>query len=171
MEIPKLIADKENFTDYLLRVPAELKHVPEDIIRTWFWYHNEQAVEFSKFYDFTKWKFTAKAFTNDQILEIRHYDYYLKRLDDKGGEFLKGRMKGYDTADFMRANGTFPEPILVVENGSKHKHHHSIGDETMLEPYHIIEGQRRLGFIRAMIRAGHPKLQASHRAWVATIED
>ena len=171
MEIPELIDHKETFADYLLRMPAELAHVPEDIVRTWFWYHNEQAVEFSSFYDFTKWKFKSKAFNNDQITDIKHYDYYLKRLDDKGGEFLKGRMKGYDTADFMLANGTFPEPILVVENGSKHKHHHSIGDETMLERYHIIEGQRRLGFIRAMIRAGHPKLQASHRAWVATIED
>ncbi|KZZ43796.1 hypothetical protein A3758_04225 [Oleiphilus sp. HI0118] len=170
MLIPKLNENAESFDAYFQRLPRDLLHVPEDIVRTWFWYHNEQALEFSEFYDFTKWSFRLESFSNDKIMAIRHYEYYLSKLDAKGQEFLKGRMSGYDTADFMLENGTFPCAILVAANCGEFRHHQSTGDEMVLEPYHVIEGQRRLGFVRALITADHPALKSHHHVWVATIE-
>lgn len=171
MQIPRLSHENESFEEYINRFPRELAHVPEDLVKSWFWYHNDQAVECSTIYDFKKWKFRSEKFSNEEIMKIRHYDYYLSKLDEKGEVFLRGRMEGYDTADFMLDNGTFPCAILITEDCGKHKHHQSVGDETMLEPYQIIEGNRRLGFLRALINTDHPNLRAWHSVWVATIAD
>ena len=171
MLIPRLEDENESFENYFSRMPRSLSHVPEDLVQSWFWHHNEQAIELSGFYDFTKWQFRLEQFSNEKIMDVRHYDYYLSKLDDKGSEFLKGLMKGYDTADYMIEHGTFPCAILVAENSGHCVHHQSIDDEMMLEPFHLIEGNRRLGFLRALIGVAHPKLQQSHDVWVADIDD
>ncbi len=51
MEIPKRNDPSdfkcESFEDYFARFPEELNHIPEDVVKNWMWYHNEQVVEFS----------------------------------------------------------------------------------------------------------------------------
>ncbi len=78
-------------------------------------------------------------------------------------------MPGYDTAEFMQENGTFPVPIIVAHNAGKVLHHKSLNHEFMLEPYHILEGNRRLAFLRAMIQKQHEKLKKNHKIWLVTI--
>ena len=160
----------ETFEDYYARFPNQLSHIPEDVVRTWFWFHNEQVIGFSKLYHFRKWTFTLEKFDNSNIMEIRHFEYDLKRLDGKGAEFIKGKMKGYDTADFMFENGTSPCPMNVAKNAGEHIHQQRFEGEEMLQPYHLIEGNRRLAFLRAMIKYKFSRLKDSHDVWVVNIE-
>jgi len=174
LEIPKknnpTEFKEEPFEEYYSRWPKRLSNIPEGVVRMWFWDHNEQVLEFAKQYDFTKWKFCLEKFTNEKILEIRHFDYDMKLLDGKGEEFLKGRLKGYNTADYMLENGTFPCPIIVAHNAGEHFHHATDFKDAMIEPYHLIEGNRRFAYIRALIRHKCPQLKKDHDVWVATIE-
>ena len=94
----------------------------------------------------------------------------MKFFDHIGREFLAGRMAGYDTAEFMMKSGTFPVPIIVAHNAGNQLHHKSFNGEFMLEPYHLIEGNRRLAFLRAMIQKGHEKLQEKHKVWLVTFK-
>jgi len=161
---------KESFEDYYARWPNELSHVPESVVKSWMWYHNEQVVEFCRdYYDIEHWSFQLENFDNDKIMEVQHFPDELEKLDDIGERFINGKLAGYDTADYMLENGTFPCPIIVVENGSRYQHHKSLPCETMIEPYHLIEGNRRLAFVRALIRHNHPKLKGNHEVWVVTI--
>jgi hypothetical protein len=173
MEIPKRNDPSdfkwEAFEDYYARFPEELAHIPEDVVKNWMWYHNEQVVELSKLYNFKKWIFELQSFNNDKVMEIKHFDYDLKLLDGKGGEFLKGRLNEHDTAKFMFDNGTSPCPMIVAEKASEHIHHQREEGNRMLEPFQLIEGNRRLAYLRAMISMPFPKLQDSHKVWVVTI--
>ncbi|PNH95720.1 hypothetical protein [Vibrio diazotrophicus] len=163
---------KEPFPDYYARWPEELIHIPENVVKTWMWYHNEQVVEFSEEnYDFTKWNFRLEKFTNGQILSIQHFSDELEKLDNIGKRFLGNELEGYDTADYMQEHGTFPCPIIVAENAGQHEHHRSFPDEKMLEPYHLIEGSRRLAFIRALIGSQSPVLKDEHDVWIVSIAD
>lgn len=161
---------EEPFEDYYARWPSELSHIPKGVVKMWFWYHNDQTVDFSKHYDFTKWTFQLQNFTNEKILEIKHFDYEMKLLDGKGEVFLKGRLQGYDTADHMLENGTFPYPIIVAENADKHFHHITEIKERMLPSCHLIERNRRFAYIRALIRHNMSQLIEEHDVWVVTIE-
>ncbi|HIF5855129.1 TPA: hypothetical protein ACX3E9_004510 [Vibrio parahaemolyticus] len=175
MEIPKRNDPSdfkwEEFEDYYARFPKELAHIPEDVVKNWMWYHNEQVVEYSKLYDFEKWTFELKDFENDNIMQIKHFDYDLKLLDGKSLEFLKGLLNEHDTAKFMFDSGTSPCPMIVAKNAGKHIHHQREEGNLMLEPYQLIEGNRRLAYLRAMIGKSFPKLQKSHKVWVVTIEE
>ncbi|HHX8571761.1 TPA: hypothetical protein ACVO35_000194 [Vibrio alginolyticus] len=173
MEIPKRNDPSdfkwETFEDYYARFPKELANIPKDVVENWMWFHNEQVVEFSKLYDFEKWTFELRDFDNDEIMAIRHFEYDLKLLDGKGQEFLLGRLNEHDTAKFMFENGTSPCPIIVARDASKHIHHQREEGNYMLEPYQLIEGNRRLAYLRAMIGKPYSKLRDSHKVWVVTI--
>lgn len=161
--------EQESLESYLDRWPDELSNVPEDVIEHWLYRHNEQVEDFCEVYDLGAWNFEIQSFDNEKIFEILHFEDELEKLDATGERLIAEGMPGYDTGDYMLENGTFPCPIIVAHMAGGHSHHKGIGDETMLEPYHLIEGHRRLGFIRAMIRNDHPSLQEAHDAWVVTI--
>lgn len=160
----------ESFESYVDRWPAELDHVPLDVIKSWAYDHNEQVLEFTdELYDLTKWSFELIEFSNDKILEIMNFGSEMKHYDHIGNKFFANRMHGYDTAEFMQENGTFPVPIIVAHNAGKFLHHKSFDNEFMLEPYHLLEGNRRLAFLRAMIQRKHEKLQEIHKVWLVII--
>lgn len=162
----------ESFEDYYARWPNELAHVPESVVRMWMWEHNDQVIEFfDQCYDIDRWSFRLEKLDNKKILEVRHFADELEKLDDIGDRLIKGLLVGYNTAEYMLENGTFPCPIIVVENGGQYEHHRSHPGEKMLEPYHLIEGNRRLAFVRALNRHNHPNLQDEHDVWVVTIEE
>lgn len=161
--------EHESLESYLDRWPAELGNVPDDVIEHWFYRHNEQVPELCKVYDFGSWNFELQTFDNEKIQEIRHFEDELEKLDATGDRLMAEGMPGYDTAEYMLENGTFPCPIIVAYMAGGHCHHKGMGDETMLEPYHLVEGHRRLGFLRVMIRSDHPSLQEAHSVWVVTI--
>jgi hypothetical protein len=161
--------EQEPFQSYLERWPDELSNVPEDVIEHWLYRHNDQVSDFCEVYDLGTWSFELSTFDNGHILEVLHFEDELEKLDATGDRLIMEGMPGYDTADYMLEYGTFPCPIIVAHMAGDHRHHKSVGDETMLEPYHLIEGHRRLGFIRAMIRNNHPKLLRAHEVWVVNI--
>ena len=174
MEIPKRNDPSdfkwETFEDYYARFPKEFAHIPKDVVKSWMWFHNEQVVDFSSIYDFKNWNFELRSFDNDEVMEIRHFEYDLKLLDGKSEEFIQGRLNEHDTARFMFENGTPPCPIIVARDASKHIHHQRDEGNFMLEPYHLIEGNRRLAYLRAMISKAFPKLRNSHKVWVVSIQ-
>jgi hypothetical protein len=169
MDIPKVLTN-ETFEDYLARWPKDLTNVPVDVIKNWVFYHNEFVREHSDVYCLKNWSFELKYFSSEEIVEIKHYDSEIKHWDHIGNELMKGRMSGYDTADYMLEKGTFPCPIIVAHNAASFKHAKSLEDEFMLEPYHLIEGNRRVGFIRGMHKNAYPKLQPKHNVWVVAIK-
>lgn len=160
----------ESFESYKERWPSDLDHIPPDVIKSWAYDHNEQVMVLSEdVYDLGKWDFKLADFSNDEIMRIKHFDSEMRHYDHIGKEYLAGRMEGYDTAEYMLENGTFPSPIIVAHNAGHHLHHKSFKNEFMMEPYHIIEGNRRLAFVRAMIQSGYEKLQGTHKVWLVTI--
>lgn len=161
---------KESFESYYSRWPKELENVPEDVVRHWIYYHNECFLGFDGVYDLSKWVFKKERFSNVRILDVLHYPDELKHMDSIGERFLAGVLAGYDTADYMLKNGTFPCPIIVAHNAGEYRHHRGLEGESMLEPYHLIEGHRRLSFLRAMIKRNHKALKKEHDVWLVTIQ-
>ena len=159
----------ESFDSYYSRWPKELTNIPEDVVRHWIYYHNGFFWEGGIIYEIDRWSFDLKVFSNEKIMEIAHYPSEIERMDYNGETLMKKGMPGYDTAEYMLQHGTFPCPIIVAYNAGAHKHAKSIGTETMLEPYHLVEGHRRLGFARGMIRHNYKHLKREHKVWLVTI--
>lgn len=168
MKIPK-VENNESFELYLARWPENFTNIPDDVIRNWIYYHNEFVIDNSDVYELEKWRFEKRIFTTEEVLTIKHYDSEMKYLDHIGDILMEQGMPDYDTAEFMIEHGTFPCPIIVAHNAGEFSHAKSLQGETMLEPYHLIEGNRRLGFIRGMAKHNFHKLQHNHEVWVVTI--
>jgi hypothetical protein len=62
--------------------------------------------------------------------------------------------------NFMRENQTWPLPILILENLGGNVRS-SLG-----QPYHLLEGHRRLAYLRSLYKASQKKMKSEHEIWL-----
>lgn len=162
MSLAKL-NDDETFEAYLSRWPKELSHIPETIIESLAFEHNQQVVENPDVYDFERWRCRSAIFSNAEIASVRHFND--RELNGRGiaEEFYRSQRPRTPLFDWMLTNGTFPKPILIIENGANHDHIvPKRAGESLYEPYHIFEGQRRLSYLKYFIELGLPNFRNQH---------
>ena len=177
-KLPQVKAES-SFDSFLDSIPKEYSHFPNDVLEQWIYEHGKGDGDVIKALNNLcrchEWTFKCTKFTNEEILTIRHYPYDEKRLFPKANNWI--RMKGQIGPSFyhwMMENGTFPRPIIVAHNANDHKHpilKHRYGEDIdkMFAPYHLLEGNRRLALLRAMIEQMHCNLKEQHSIWLVTM--
>lgn len=122
-----------------------------------------------------EWEFKYTKLTNEEILTIRHYQYDELRLFPKAYNWIRMKgQRGPSFYDWMMENGTFPRPIIVAHNAGDYKHpilehRYGKGIDKMFTPYHLLEGNRRLALLRAMIEQKQCNLKELHSVWLVTM--
>jgi hypothetical protein len=173
MDAPDVIGygncEVEPFSDYLRRWPAELKAFPANLIETWVYRHWDQFRDEWMPQRALEWKYESRFFSNDEVMKIAHFANELSIMDYWGDQLFSCRIRRETwLAAFMLRHGTTPEPILVLDADTKVRHHKAFEGEVILKPFHIIEGHKRLSYLRGMIRHNHPLLKKQHVIWYAT---
>lgn len=161
--------DKETFESYYARWPAELRSIPELVVKDWIYRHWRDFNHYWAPLQPHMWTFTRTAFSNDQIMTIDHIASWISELDLEGEEYVNGAPRSEARfARYMLSNGTFPLPPIVAKDAGDINHPRGHG-ERMKEPFQLIEGHCRLACMRGMIRSNHPRLPKMHDVWLVNI--
>ncbi|MDF1641549.1 hypothetical protein [Thalassolituus oleivorans] len=160
--------NKESFSEYLDKWPEELSNFPEEVIEDWVYRHNEFFIKDWSGYNLENWQFELVEFTNKDLLSVQHLPGEIEKCDHTGENIIKtlGSSLENELGRYICDNGTFPVPIIVALNAIEILHPKSFEDEYMATPYQLIEGHRRLGTIRAMLRNGNYDVADLHEVWL-----
>ena len=160
---------KKCFEDW----PRELNNFPDCVKKQWPFRHRDaRNAWFCGQYDIEKWSFSLGEFSNPEILKIKHIDKQrMEELDKVIKCNLTDPRRNQSKTwleQFLFENGTFPVPIIVAVDAGRLSHPLQLGfpNETMSEPTQLIEGNRRLGNLRYMIKSNNPNLKEKHQVWV-----
>lgn len=176
MEAPEVIGygdfNVESFAEYLGRWPDTLRDFPENLIENWVYRHWPQFRDDWMPQGALGWRYELNTFTNEQVMSIAHYENDLRSMDYWGDQLFVDRIRQSTwLATYMLEHGTTPAPILVLNAGCSVRHPRAIYEESILEPFQIVEGHMRLAYLRGMIRGHYPRLQLQHEVWVATAKN
>lgn len=161
----------EPFSDYYSRWPYRLNNFPKEVIEEWIYRHYPNFLEWYQMYEISEWTFERKTLTSQETECIEHLEGELDHWLELGEDWLNpyGQHQHYEVwlRTFMLENGTFPTPIIISEDagGKLHPKSRSYGDDYMQEPLQLIEGHKRLGFIRALIKSNNMNLKNKHAVW------
>lgn len=173
------IGNEVSFSDFCKVIPKELSNFPEDVLKQWVYEHGKGDGDvidaLNLIPNLAEWRFELVDMTNADIKRIRHYPYDERLLLPKGEWWLKsGRHSAPAFFDYMLEHGTTPVPIIIAQNASGHNHpiiayRYPEHGGSMLDPLHLLEGNRRFALLRAMINNDVASLQDKHLVWVVTM--
>ncbi|MBV9924476.1 MAG: hypothetical protein JOZ96_05490 [Acidobacteria bacterium] len=150
---------EETAEEYARRMQSTiLPHWPGEPLREWLHRHFNNLETYA-FLDFERLRFERqtwdlKAIPGHEAFADPHFcDSFSKNLEARGRDWL---------AQYMLEHGTWPTPILLLENldGALAYPH----GEKLNQPYHLLEGHRRLSFLNALRQSGRALPQ--HDVWL-----
>lgn len=161
--------DVESFDAYWSRWPQALGAIPKSVVEDWIYRHwpcfRDRWIPLAPH----TWDFELVHFSNDEILAIDHVGSWIADLDAEGVEYVGDTPRARTRlARYMRANGTFPVPIIVAA-GASHVVLPRSGGAPMKTPWQLVEGHCRLACLRGMIHARFPTLSSVHAVWLVRI--
>lgn len=158
----------EPFADYFRRWPREYAQVPQLVVETWVHRHWSAFQHWLPLRPLD-WKYALRRFSLADVLQIDHVGDWPDKLLAWGDELFEGTQRHKTwLGRFMLETGTTPAPIIVAEGAGRYGHPREL-NLPLREPLQLIEGHARLAYLRAMVRHGHPALQATHQVFVATL--
>ena len=143
-----------------------LPNLPTNVLSQWLYRHREHALYSSLGYENLLFEeHPEEWYTEDVPLEtcgafeaIQSYAaWYDQHVETMNYEWL---------CKYMTEHGTWPEPIIMLDNRDGIRLEAEAGSEAG-RPYHLLEGHRRLGFFLALKR--RHALAATHKVWVAVL--
>ncbi|MBQ2905197.1 MAG: hypothetical protein IJE54_01250 [Peptococcaceae bacterium] len=145
--------------EFIEKARPFLPHFPDDVLEQWV-YEN-----FSIFSSEDRWeigydrlRFSEVMITSEMVWDI----YDLPNYYDAGIGYAEICEKTLVTmlSDYMLANGTWPRPIIVLDTENSN----ADGEYEYLRPYHLLEGHRRLVYLKRMLDSGLA-VQEHHTIW------
>lgn len=150
--------DTEPFESYLKRWPASLSNFPSAVVKDWVWRHWGDFRHLWLDRGIEELRFDLNTYDDAEILQIGQFE----RWDDLADRHLDPKDPlNFSLGRYMVEHGTFPVPIIVATNS--HGLIHPRGYP--MQPLHLIEGHRRLGMLRGLLKREHPTLVGSYQVW------
>jgi hypothetical protein len=153
---------EETAEEYARRMQSTvLPHWPEEPLREWLHRHFNNLETYA-FLGYESLRFERQEWDLDAI-PGRESFRDPRFCDDFSRTFEARAQKGNDwLATYMSEHGTWPTPVLLLENldGSLTYPHGG----KMNQPYHLLEGHRRLSFLNALRQSGRALPQ--HDVWL-----
>lgn len=152
----------ESFNNYMARVAHLVPHVPRNVLEHWIYEHYvyikaeyiELGIENMRFvqesWDSDRIYNDIKSFKGEELGGMGFHVYEIEDEDD-----AENWLAGY-----MRDQRTWPVPIIVLKNAELN---------LLGEPYHLMEGHRRLDYLREIYQEERTTLKSLHEVWVTEI--
>lgn len=154
----------EMFDDYFKRIHKLLPSWPEEIIKEWLFRENS-CIEKYFFLGFDRFEFDLVEWENEEILS-KVESSAMKSVDNMGAQFFEHPTETY-LKKYIKVNKTWPSPIIILENINEIKKN---SWNEIRNPFHLLEGHLRLGYIRFLIKNHPEKLNKKHLLYIAKIK-
>jgi hypothetical protein len=152
---------EETVEEYVRRMQSTiLPHWPEEPLREWLYRHYND-LETYEFLGYQSLRFERQTWELDDIPGREAFAD--PRFCDDFSRDIEARSQGRDwLAQYMLEHGTWPTPILLLRNLDGALTYP--GGEQLNQPYHLLEGHRRLSFLNSLRRSRQalPK----HNVWL-----
>lgn len=139
---------------------------PDDVIEQWPYRDFAAFLSSWEIIDYEKLKFSLVKLDNEQIMQIK-----VAGMNDD--DLIKwGRFQMYETEasnylkEYMKKEKKAPVPIIVLDTLNSN----ISGDYNFGKPYHLLEGHRRLSFLKTFISDGESKMYDKQTVWLAKIQ-
>ena len=158
----------ENFENYLPRARRLAPNFPVCVLRQWIYRHFDDAVHDYGWLGFRGLNFRKENWSTNAILE---------KVKWRTGRDLvpKWAFQLRNNAGFRRSwlgtymieHGTWPAPILVIDNKAGLRDPRSI---PLGIPHHLLEGHHRLAYLYALVDDSRGNPQDEHDLWIIDVE-
>ncbi|MDY7227913.1 hypothetical protein [Hyalangium rubrum] len=154
--------EKEPFTTWHARVQHRIPHVPVSVAEHWLHRHWDQSPHY--WLDLARLRFRLERWTNARLAEIR-FGFTWGNHGNWQRDLIKPKhwLSDHWLWLNMEKHGTWPAPIIVLENANDAPN----SAYGKLPPLLLIEGHHRLEFARALSTLG--KALPDHEVWLATL--
>lgn len=159
---------KEPESDYLARVKPLLPSFPADVLLQWFHRHGVDAHGSYDWLNYRALTFTQEIWSTDRVLkQVRSWP---------DGDLLDAFAKAFVVDPEIRAGwlgscmvdeGSWPVPPIVLRNPD------GLCDPAgtcLGQPFHLLEGHRRVSYFRAMASDPQWTLAPDHSLWLVTVD-
>lgn len=147
---------EESLENYKMRISGLGLNVPDDVVEQWLYRHYEHIDDHYFSLGIENMGFKRESWDNNRIyFNINTFD----------GEQLGGM--GHNVYEeeswlnnFMLKYRTWPKPIIVLENNKF---------PFWGTPYHLLEGNQRLDYLREIYQEERDTLRNQHEIWVVKL--
>ncbi len=154
--------------DYLRRVRPLLPAFPDEVLVEWFLRHGVHAHEYA-WLGYRGFSFAREVWVTRRILEhVKSWPEEDDPLDGYAESFLaEESIRSGWLGSYMTREGTWPTPPVVLDN--------RVGFQTpsgtrLGQPFNLLEGHRRAGYLRALARSSKSAVQEQHALWIVTAD-
>jgi hypothetical protein len=171
--------DIDQFKLYYKDKKSLLPKWPADPFKNWLYEYYSRMGETYGHLRFDLMDFNLEEWTSERVYNDIN-SHIIDSIDGMGEQIIKNSLGMLSPIQkYMRLEGTWPIPIIILYNPTGIKSPRNDKSEKYGEPYHLLEGHRRLGYFRNMYRnelkntkiAGISKLKKSHKLWVVRIKN
>ena len=155
--------DTEPFDEWWARVGPELPHIPTCVAKNWIHAHWGKSPYVELPID--ELRFVRQSWSIEQANRIFD-DESLDRFSDwtKAAGVPGSFHAKHPVAQYMSEHGTWPVPIIVLDNPSE-----LLMDPSNNQPFArfaLLEGHKRTAYFRHFMQAG--QVRAKHDVWLVT---
>lgn len=156
----------ENASAFLARVSPLLPSFPPEVLESWFYPHNMEAVQGLSWMGLEQMRFRSEVWDTDRIIDdVAHEGDGIDIEFEKCCESAAYRTS-YPVLKFMNDHGTWPSAPIVLDNTLNL----SWPDNRPFHRFHLLDGVHRLGGLRALRAKFFPTDPAAHhRLWLVTL--
>lgn len=155
----------EDFDEYYERSKELMPNFPKSALKSWIHRHYLDAVREYGWVDLRKIIFKPAVWTTKFIYD----NVSTHKMEDVVEALSYHVYNDYNwLGKYFLAKGTWNTEIIVLQNDSGLENPYG---EKYGKPYHLIEGHRRLGYLRRLFREKPSILADSHQLWLVTIEN
>lgn len=145
---------------YCKRVKPLLPHMPTGVLVQWLYKHSNCALRQWPWLDFRHLRFSLEKWDLATVLKLRARD---EGLIENYRTWLFAEVRPVDSelSKRMRQRGTWPRPVMVLDTTMAPDRF------SVPRPLMLMEGHRRLGFLRGL--ADHGSAKTEHLVWMVTL--
>jgi hypothetical protein len=158
----------EPFENYVPIARTLLPNFPDDVLEQWIWRHYSDAVNQYGWLGLRELVFTRQTWDTERLLQLVQTFPGSALVDSLTASFRsKKQIRNHGLALMMLRDGTWPVPILVLRNVQRLTRPDGL---PLGSPYHLVEGHRRLGYLRAMSEDDRWTPSLAHEVWLLEYE-
>jgi len=144
--------------EFIKKARPFLPHFPDDVLEQWVYENFPIFSEDIWEIDYDRLRFSKVMINSENVWKIHdEANYYDGGI---GEDVITKKTRSTELSDYMLANGTWPRPIIVLDTENSN----TDGEYEYLRPYHLLEGHRRLVYLKRMLDSGLA-VQEHHTIW------
>lgn len=160
---------REPFDDYRGRVGHRLRNIPGDVLDQWIWENWSDFLRNWAWLGLDGLSFTLEEWPTAMVCdELKAWCHETFEREARAVARDPGQKLLHDPGKYIRENGTWPRPIIVLLNTLGLSEHPNGGE--LHEPFNLLEGHTRWEMLTAIRIGSLAPYRDTHLAWLCDVD-